>query len=172
MTVGVSKATIGYRRCCYWCSAVSGCWIGVSSTAGIDSTQQRRGIGDARGFSSGKTRSLSASRFIVYLLLLLLLREPQQGCLLSIHCFAETVDIVGLAFNGPLELAHGRSELIIVDIFWQMDVVAGGGGVALHCAATGTDDRWINASCHGRGSVLCSYLCMHVFRQFFRTLLA
>ena len=155
------SSSIGNWRRCYWCSGRSGRSIGVSSTAPGDSTPQPPRIGDARGFSSGKTRSFTGSRFVVYHLLLLLLQEPQQGCFLSIHCFAETVDIVGLAFDGPLELRHGRSELSIVSTHWQMDVAAAAGGVGFDCAATGTDDRWINGPCHGRGSLLVLvYACV------------
>ena len=173
MTVGVSKGTIGNRRCCCWCRGGSGCWNGVCSTTSGDSTPQPPRIGKSRGFSFGKTHSFTGSRFVVYHLLLLLLREPQQGCFLSIHCFAETVDIVGLAFDGPLELAHGRSELGIVGTHWRMDVVvAAAAGVGFDCAVTSTDDRWIHGPCPERGSPICLCLCMHVFRQFFRTLLA
>ena len=57
-----------------------------------------------------------------------------------------------MALNGPLELAHGRSELGIVGTHWQMDVVAARGGVGFDCAATGTDDRWIHGPCPERGS--------------------
>ena len=57
------------------------------------------------------------------------------------------------ALNGPLELRHGRSELSIVGTYWQMDVVvAAAAGVGFHCAATGTDDRWIHGPCPERGS--------------------
>ena len=33
-------------------------------------------------------------------------------------------------------------------------VVAAAVSVGFDCAVTGTDDRWINGPCHGRGSLL------------------
>ena len=103
--------------------------------------------------------ALRRSLFVVSRLLLL---EPQQGCFLSMHCFPETLDNVGLALNGPLDLRHGRSELSIVCTHWQMDFVAAAAGDHCNSAVTDTDDHWINGPCHEHGSVLCLCLCMRV----------